>query len=254
MVPRPRSARAFSLIELLVVIGIIAILSALLLPSLSRARRASAQIVCLNNLRQIGIAVHNYANANNGCIPYGPPKAPPFTVSNFYPMPGTVTSLISLESGAPVGLGLALQNELADCKLALFCPDADQNSLAAAQLANVGIRQAQSDYYYRHASGGSIYIDPGRSHLKLSSLGFNSNNQPIRALAFDVNYLCNASLSIFGVNSRTSHRRQSVNVLYADGSALTLDNSKDRFTVDARANVTESFAMILAVFERADAE
>ncbi|MEZ6063030.1 MAG: DUF1559 domain-containing protein [Planctomycetaceae bacterium] len=66
----PRSIRrtAFSLIELLVVIAIIAILIALLLPAVQQAREAARRTQCRNNLRQIGLAMHNYADVH-GLLP-----------------------------------------------------------------------------------------------------------------------------------------------------------------------------------------
>ena len=142
-----RQRRGFTLIELLVVIAIIAVLIALLLPAVQAAREAARRAQCVNNMKQLGLAIHNYASTHNvlpaGRI-YGPRPGKP---ANDFPtifsgaqnttwfelmLPlieqGSMANAFNFDLGAegpnsPLPLGFFANSTVSTSKISIFqCP------------------------------------------------------------------------------------------------------------------------------------
>ena len=219
--PRIPFQKGFTLIELLVVISIIALLVSVLLPSLREARFQAKKLICVTNLRSIGLAIHAYASDHNDTIPFGPES-----LSNFYTAKGIVTSLLYLYDGTPAGLGLLKDSYLGDQPKALFCPAVDQRTIAEEQLAKIGKnKRVQGDYYYRHASVFSTSEVADEYHIRLSNLGKNRKEHSIHALAMDIQFWAHSAMSGWGIETRTAHKARLVNILLADGQVVTADNA-----------------------------
>ena len=180
--------RGFTLIELLVVIAIIAVLIALLLPAVQAAREAARRAQCSNNLKQLGLGLHNYESANN-CFPSAtiynvnvPPCTSPGFGNGCQNTPWFLMMLPYIEQGplynsfnASIGMegitlsglpgGFIINSTIYTTKIATFqCPSDNVSTYAmsglfqlpwAASKGNYGVNWGNLDY--GQAISGSIF-------------------------------------------------------------------------------------------------
>ena len=159
----------FTLIELLVVIAIIAVLIALLLPAVQGAREAARRMQCVNNMKQIGIALHNYHDVV-GCLPLG--RTIPFNVS-FSPLARFLPFIEQANLGNALNYNLGYadpsNSTVANTSLTLFLCPSDAGS--AAIPAGIG-----GGTNYRSAEGNSVVMWYGATDIAGVNTGMPAPN------------------------------------------------------------------------------
>lgn len=229
--PAFRHARAFTLIELLVVVAIIALLMSILVPALHGARASARLAACGANLRQIGVSIHTYANANNDFIPRGPAPTSPFDftcsqlATNQLWIGESSPSLPTAHPHKWTGSGVLLTT-MRSTPQVFFCP-ADDNFNKQEELPRIETaRHAFGSYLYRELD--NLPAEGARGQLdRLGANVVEDVRVPVEALALDTNTLGP------GDTFHTNHQGQRANVLYRDAAVRSFANIDDALAIKA---------------------
>ncbi|MDM8007065.1 MAG: DUF1559 domain-containing protein [Phycisphaerae bacterium] len=220
---RTTTRQAFTLVEVLVVVAIIALLVAILMPAVSRVRDQARLAICGSNLRQIGTGITAYANAFRA-IPHGPVVQDLGGVLE--PNDGTVsTSQIWTGPQEPIrstmSLGLLLWQRNVTPEV-LYCPGDDSND-PVEELAKIRMKKMAPgfcSFLYRQ-------LDETDGRGQLDKLGLNGIGRRATALALDMNSL----ITIDPSYTRTNHKALRLNILSFDGSVRQVRNIDNRFAI-----------------------
>jgi len=204
-----RKRGAFTLIEILVVIGIIGLLMAFLLPTLEKAREQGTAVKCANNLRTLGEMLSLYANENHGSYPrtrYVPDAPLAFGTNPASPDPFSVTG--PNVNDVTAALFLLVRTERMPVVM-FVCPYDDVNTWTPDPAPDPSNRSNFTDY---QKNLGYSFANPyPSSAARDAGYSFTSHLRGSFAVAADMNP------GTGGMKNSESHEDRGQNVLYADG-------------------------------------
>jgi len=204
-----RINRAFTVVEVLVVIGIIGVLMAILLPTLEKAREQGNVVKCANNLRTIGQSILIYSNENHGSYPrtrYIPDAPLAFGTNPASPDPFAATGPVANDVTA--ALFLLVRDERVPVEM-FICPYDDVNAWQPDPAPDAASRSNFTDY--RKNLGYSFANPYPGTAAEDAGYTFTSHMRGAFAIAADMNP------GTGGIRNSESHEDRGQNVLYADG-------------------------------------